>query len=544
MDFLYGPKRISTRLTFNFSSIIAERMRNNMTVDLQPVVPFDGWQFSLVTPEYANWVFAMIVFAIRYATVFWSSSRLFSSIFSLQIMSVAINSMFTFCGISILYKFKFNEDLFYYPKITLVLPHVSVLVLFVLFFLVMCCSTCVIFTYGYNHYKREHDAFMTKYRPPILRPRVVGQPTCYGYTPHILATAILILIVSLKAPLLTDYMNWYRHTRDRLILSCVVVDACYMLFWIILWFGFTLKHDWKFKIKAPSLVMTGKDNKMNVYTIQNSQSENGCRESVSSCSPRSSVQSSLDSSIVIVDGSSREGSTIDLLPMPRPREISKNRKRTGRRTHRGNLNPLYADGVKKSNSGDIMPPLQPETMKEARLRMLHEDYKRRSACSDPGPSLTPQQSDVDSCNDSEQDLRSEPSTGNSRLASRERGGPHYPRRTKAPPVIRTLSLQTETKYSSPMIPISENMELKDFRSVHAQNNGPNIIYQNQINSVKPLANGFNYTNTQLPGRQLNRDIKIVTKPDANRRDSGAPSSQETSSNDSGDNNNMSLWSRV
>lgn len=74
---------------------------------------------------------------------------------------------------------------------------------------------------------------------------------------------ILVLLAACKGPIIFDLVQVYRVTGDAFVLSCVVVDVCYMLLWIALWFLLTIKQKWMFRILDYMSVGSP------VFTIQN-----------------------------------------------------------------------------------------------------------------------------------------------------------------------------------------------------------------------------------------------------------------------------------
>lgn len=51
-----------------------------------------------------NFVVALIVWSSRYPSVFWSTSKSFSLVFSIQMIANAIDLLLVFAGVSVVYK--------------------------------------------------------------------------------------------------------------------------------------------------------------------------------------------------------------------------------------------------------------------------------------------------------------------------------------------------------------------------------------------------------------------------------------------------------
>lgn len=137
--------------------------------------------------------------------------------------------------------------------------------LFLLADAVMFLSAISVFNYGHLHYNEAHKKFLRSYKKSgRLSPPPTG---CQGYFPHTIATASLVLFVALRGPIVYDCVTVYRNFNHNVALASIVFDVSYMLIWISLWFCFTIKQEWSFKILAFRLPsgMSVSD----IYTIQN-----------------------------------------------------------------------------------------------------------------------------------------------------------------------------------------------------------------------------------------------------------------------------------
>lgn len=54
--------------------------------------------------EFMNFVVALVVWSSRYPSVFWSTSKSFSLVFSIQMIANAIDLLLVFAGVSVIYK--------------------------------------------------------------------------------------------------------------------------------------------------------------------------------------------------------------------------------------------------------------------------------------------------------------------------------------------------------------------------------------------------------------------------------------------------------
>lgn len=62
------------------------------------------WTAILPSFEFMNFVVALIVWSSRYPSVFWSTSKSFAFIFSIQMIANAIDLLFVFAGVTVVYK--------------------------------------------------------------------------------------------------------------------------------------------------------------------------------------------------------------------------------------------------------------------------------------------------------------------------------------------------------------------------------------------------------------------------------------------------------
>ena len=56
------------------------------------------------SPEFINYVLALLVYSVRYPAVFWNTNKGFSFLFSLQLLANSFQNLLALGGISIMYK--------------------------------------------------------------------------------------------------------------------------------------------------------------------------------------------------------------------------------------------------------------------------------------------------------------------------------------------------------------------------------------------------------------------------------------------------------
>lgn len=62
------------------------------------------WTAILPSLEFMNFIVALIVWSSRYPSVFWSTSKSFAFIFSIQMIANAIDLLLVFAGVTVIYK--------------------------------------------------------------------------------------------------------------------------------------------------------------------------------------------------------------------------------------------------------------------------------------------------------------------------------------------------------------------------------------------------------------------------------------------------------
>jgi hypothetical protein len=217
--------------------------------------------------QFINYAIALFMLMIRYPTVYWYTSRPFSCLFSFQLFMLLLQSLIAFCGFSVIVKAQVNRDVL--SEFTFCLGEGTTVVLFLIASLLTFMQNLAVFEYGYHHYVQNRKVFRHRLHPSFEKPAKKAQ-TCQGYIPHISAMSLMLVSVVFKAAIVYDGGMIYRWYNDRLLLWYIVLEVCYLFFWIILWFALTVKQEWDFKFKFPYW-----HEKTNVFTIQN----NGFRES-------------------------------------------------------------------------------------------------------------------------------------------------------------------------------------------------------------------------------------------------------------------------
>ena len=125
----------------------------------------------------------------------------------------------------------------------------GVMSLYILGGIVLLFSSMIIYNYGANYFHEKFKIIDKRHHPEAYRKQTVFvNGSCQGYRPHTAAVLSLILLACFRGPILYDLVSIYRHIKDNMILSCIIIDVCYMVFWVILWTILTLKQQWQFRI--------------------------------------------------------------------------------------------------------------------------------------------------------------------------------------------------------------------------------------------------------------------------------------------------------
>ncbi|KRZ14308.1 Protein tincar [Trichinella pseudospiralis] len=237
LKFVYRNQR------FRFPSYAPHENDSRIEQKLHQIaIPVRTFGISL---PFLNYACALVAFAIVYPSVFWRASRSFSLVFSMHLMIHAISALFCFVAYSILRQVYIAG--LYDPahQTPFLLQEPFLVIIYLATTAVMLFASMVVYGYGYNKYclcvlsARGHCRLLHK----------VYSVYCEGYSAHIAAIVMLVMMVLCKAPILYDLMVLYQHQPQRMLLSCIISDVCYLFLWILLWLGLTLKRDWSFTVR-------------------------------------------------------------------------------------------------------------------------------------------------------------------------------------------------------------------------------------------------------------------------------------------------------
>ena len=105
------------------------------------------------SPEYINYILALLVFAVRYPSVFWKTNKGIAFLFSVQLIGNGIQNLVAFSAISIMYKVHMMgpENVLHKYEPFLLNTPISML-LYLLSCIIVTASSAVIYMYGYQKF--------------------------------------------------------------------------------------------------------------------------------------------------------------------------------------------------------------------------------------------------------------------------------------------------------------------------------------------------------------------------------------------------------
>lgn len=197
---------------------------------------------------FINYVVALFIYASVYPSVYWRANKAFSFVFSCHLLLHAVASIFAFIGFQILYRYQVVND---GTRPPFVLNEYLLIAVYVASCTILFFASSVVYGYGYNKFCLRLLTAATggRGRPLRLRGPKTYPVCCEGYSPHIAAILMLILMVAAKAPLLYDQMILYQKHFKTITLVCIIIDVAYLFAWILLWLALTLKREWAFKVR-------------------------------------------------------------------------------------------------------------------------------------------------------------------------------------------------------------------------------------------------------------------------------------------------------
>jgi len=197
--------------------------------------------------EYLNYALALIVFAVRYPSVFWKTNKGIAFLFSVQLIGNGLQNLVSFSAMSIMYKVHVigpQNVLHKYEPFLLNTP-ISML-LYLLACIIVTASSAVIYMYGYQKFM----AFIQNEKEKQTIVLAEGKTTLWMYFPHTAAMCTLIALAVCNGPLLYDFTIIYKGSLDGTVLVFVITTVLHLFLWIVTWLFLTVKMTWKFKLRV------------------------------------------------------------------------------------------------------------------------------------------------------------------------------------------------------------------------------------------------------------------------------------------------------
>ena len=199
------------------------------------------------SPEYINYILALLVFAVRYPSVFWKTNKGIAFLFSVQLIGNGIQNLVAFSAISIMYKVHMMgpENVLHKYEPFLLNTPISML-LYLLSCIIVTASSAVIYMYGYQKFM----AFIQTEKEKQTIVLAEGKTSLWMYFPHTAAMCTLIALAVCNGPLLYDFTIIYKGSLDGTVLVFVITTVLHLFLWIVTWLFLTVKMSWKFKLRV------------------------------------------------------------------------------------------------------------------------------------------------------------------------------------------------------------------------------------------------------------------------------------------------------
>ena len=195
--------------------------------------------------ELANLVIALLVYSYRMVAVFWKTCQLFTVIFWFQLIASIALHILAYMGFSTLYaelRIAIQGEQIY------LLGEEAIILLYIFGNAVLFTSSWCVLHFGYGAVLDRINTYLRQITP---NKQPVGEFAVY--LPHGLALISILLFIACNAPIMYDYVTMYSQTKSHILILHLISCVIYMLFWISLWFAFTIKQDWNFKINEIAL---------------------------------------------------------------------------------------------------------------------------------------------------------------------------------------------------------------------------------------------------------------------------------------------------
>ncbi|KFB35884.1 AGAP001696-PA-like protein [Anopheles sinensis] len=195
---------------------------------------------TVPSAEFVNLAVALAVWAVRYPSVFWHTSKSFACLFSLQMIANGVDILLSFAGASVLYKLQTLGQALPLQAPALILNGTVTVALTILALVLTIASSMVLYLYG-------HGKLAAKVRD---RRMITAKQSAdvWAYFAHCSSLCFVLALAVVKAPLMHDLSATYRGSLDGAVLAAALGSVVHLFLWIVLWLGLTAKRRWHFKL--------------------------------------------------------------------------------------------------------------------------------------------------------------------------------------------------------------------------------------------------------------------------------------------------------
>ena len=168
------------------------------------------WFQRSPTLEYLNLALALLVWSVRYPSVFWDTSKAFSLIFSLQMIINSVDILLLYVGTSILFKREINGQFMtvHHQPSPLLLNGIVTLALTLLAYVLIIASSMILYLYGHSRLSAKiRDCQMITLKDGDL----------WSYFSHCASLCFILGISVVKAPIIHDLSIVYRISLDKTV---------------------------------------------------------------------------------------------------------------------------------------------------------------------------------------------------------------------------------------------------------------------------------------------------------------------------------------
>uniref|UniRef100_A0A182Q6E5 Protein tincar n=1 Tax=Anopheles farauti TaxID=69004 RepID=A0A182Q6E5_9DIPT len=190
--------------------------------------------------EFINLAIALTVWAVRYPSVFWHTSKSFACLFSLQMIANGADILLSLAGACVLYKLQTLGQALPLQAPALILNGTVTIALTILALILTIASSMVLYLYG-------HGKLAAKVRD---RRMITAKQSAdvWAYFAHCSSLCFVLALAVVKAPLMHDLCATYRGSLDGAVLAAALGSVVHLFLWIVLWLGLTAKRRWHFKL--------------------------------------------------------------------------------------------------------------------------------------------------------------------------------------------------------------------------------------------------------------------------------------------------------